>query len=184
MIKTNKMNKRGQVGIILIFFTVIAVILVAGLFIGIGVSAISMFMDDFVPEIEGIGTVAGANITEYAGYTLTPLTTFVNSWSWMGGALYFVSIIGLFGIAVAYKSTADRWLLGFFILFLVLIIFLSIFVSNIYQDLYEDNTTFGENIREQKLLSFFMLHSPLILSIVAFASGIILFSGVGKEDSI
>lgn len=179
-----KMNKKGQVGIILIFFTVIAVILVVGLFIGIGVSTISMFMDDFVPEIAAIGTVAGANITEYSGYVLTPLTTFVNSWSWMGGMLYFISIIGLFGIAVAYRSTPNRWLIGFFVLFVVLIIFLSIFISNIYQDLYEDTSSFGDNIKEQKLLSFFMLHSPLILSIVAFASGIILFSGVGKEDAI
>ena len=177
-------NKKGQAGVILIFFIVVAIILVAGLFIGIGVSSLSMVIDEFVPEIKAIGSIGSSNVTEYAGYALDPLVTFVNSWSWVGGVLYFISLIGLFGIAIAYRSTNNKWLIGFFILFALLIILLSIFISNIYQDLYQDGTDFGQGIKDQTLLSFLMLHSPLILCVVIFASGVILFTGVGQEEGI
>jgi len=168
----------------LIFFIVIAVVLVIGLFIGIGTSVISMFMDEFVPEIESIGSIGAANVTEYAGYALTPLTTFVNSWIWIGGVLYMAALIGLFGFAIGYRATMERWFIGLFLMFAILIIILSIFISNIYQDLYEDNSEFGNNIKSQKILSFLVLQSPLILCIIIFASGIVLFSGVGAEEGV
>jgi len=181
-----KKNKKGQFGAMLLFFIVIAFVLAAGLAIGILVSSASMFMNEFVPEIESIGTLSGtgANVTEYSGYALTPLNTFISSWSWIGGVLYLVALIGLFGFAIGYKTTMNKWMMGLFIMFALLIIILSIIISNIYQDLYEDNSSFGDSIKSQKILSFLLLNSPFIMCIVVFASGIILFSGAGQEDMV
>ena len=169
----------------LLFFIIIAVILVAGLFISIGTSVIKIFMEEFVPEFESIGTIGDStNITEYSSYAINPVNTVVNSLSWIGGVIYLIAFFGLFGVAIAYKVTMSRWLIGLYVLLAILIIIMSIFISNIYEDLYGDTSEFGENIREQKLLSFLILHSPLILSIIVFASGIVLFSGLGQEEIV
>lgn len=183
--KKRKMNKKANFPLMLLFFIIIAVVLVMGLFIAMGSSVIKIFMDEFRPTIEGIGTISGnTNVTEYSGYAITPVDTMINSLSWLGGVIYLVAFFGLFGVAIAYKVTMSRWLIGLFVLIALLIIIMSIFISNIYEDLYTDGSEFGENIREQKLLSFLILHSPMILTITVFASGIILFSGLGQEELV
>lgn len=172
------MNKKGSFELMLFFFIIIAVVLVIGLFIGIGTGVITIFMDAFVPIIEDIGSIGSSNVTEYAGYALTPITIFVDSIVWMGGVMYLVAIVGLFGLAIGFKVTMNKWLLGIFIMLALLMIIMSIFISNIYEDLYGDKGEFGESIREQSLLAFLMLNSPMILTIIIFASGIVLFAGL------
>ncbi len=177
--KRKKMNKRGDFGMMLFFFIVIAVVLVVGLFLAISTGVITIFMDEFVPVIEGIGTVGDStNLTEYSGYALTPVETFVNSLSWMGGVVYLVAFFGLFGLAIGFRVTMNKWLIGLYVLMALLLIIMSIYISNIYEDLYGDTSDFGENIRSQKLLSFLILNCPMILTIIIFASGVVLFAGL------
>ena len=178
------MNKHGEFPLMLLFFIIVAVILVAGLFLSMGTSVIKIFTDVAIPELESIGSVGGSNISQYSAYVTTPIDIFVNSLSWMGGVVYLIAFIGLFGIALGFRVTMNKWLIGLFVLFAVLIIFMSIFISNIYESLYQDGTEFGENIRDQTLLSFLILQSPLILTIVIFVSGIVMFTGVGREAEI
>ncbi len=183
--KTRKrINKKGNFGTMLFFFIIISVVLVVGLFIAIGTGVIKIFMDEFIPVIEGIGTIGNStNITEYAGFALTPVEIFVDSLSWMGGVVYLVAFIGLFGLAIGFRVTMQKWLIGLFILLALLLIIMSIYISNIYEDLYGDNGVFGESMREQKLLSFLLLNCPLILTIIIFASGVVLFAGLDGGGS-
>lgn len=169
----------------LLFFIIIAVLLVVSLFIAMGTSIITIVADAIIPEIQKIGVVdGGGNISEYADYGLKPVNIMIDSLSWFGGVIYMIALFGLFGIAIGYKITLSKWLIGMYILLAIMIIIMSIFISNIYEDLYQDSTEFGENIREQTLLSFLILQAPLILSITIFASGIILFSGLGQEEGV
>jgi len=51
-----------------------------------------------------------------------------------------------------------------------------------YEDLYNsDDEVIGEGLREQTAMSFMMLHSPWILSIIAFIVGIYIFAGKQNE---
>lgn len=178
------MNKKGSFGAILFFFILIAIVLSAGLFLAIGGAVMDMFFDEFVPEIENIGTVGSSNITEYSEYGLTPVNTFVQSFTWLGGVIYMLAIILVFGMAIAARATANRWLIGFFMVTGFLLIIGSIFISNIYQDFYQDDGDLGTRLQNQEILSFLILHSPVIFSIVIFVSGIIVFSGLGEESYV
>lgn len=169
----------------LLFFIIIAVVLVVGLFIGIGTGVITIFMDEFVPAIEDIGQIGDStNITEYSKYALTPVDTFVKSLTWMGGIIYLVAFIGLFGLAIGFRVTMSKWLIVMFILLALLLVIMSIYISNIYEDLYQDSGDLGESLRDQGLLAFLILNSPMILTIVIFASGIVLFAGIDSGDGI
>jgi len=178
--KIRKKNKKGSMELMIFFFIIIAVVLVVGLFIGIGTGVITIFMDEFVPVIESIGTLPGtnANMTQYSEFALTPVDIFVNSLSWMGGVIYLVAFIGLFGLAIGFRVTMSRWLIGIFVLLALMLVIMSIYISNIYEDLYGDSSEFGESIREQKLLAFLILNCPMILTIIIFASGVVMFAGL------
>ena len=46
-------------------------------------------------------------------------------------------------------------------------------MSNMYEDIYNSgDEVIGEGLQEQTAMSFMMLHSPWILSIIAFIVGI------------
>jgi len=183
--KIMKKNKKGNFPLMLLFFIIVAVVLVVGLFIGIGTGVITIFADEFIPAISEIGMVGDTtNLTEYSGYALNPVNTFINSLTWMGGVLYLVAFIGLFGLAIGFRVTMSKWLIVMFILLALLLVIMSIYISNIYEDLYQDSSELGESIREQGLLAFLILNSPLILIIVIFASGIVLFAGVDSGGGI
>jgi len=180
----NKIGKKGQVGFIIFFFILIAVFLVASLFIGIGSVVVKMATDTIIPEVENIGMVGNANITTYARYTTVPLSTLINSFTWMSGILYMTALIGLFVLAFGYRMTSNKWLIVFFFALTLLLILLSIFISNIYEDLYTGNDEIGKGLQEHTLLSFLVIHSPFIFSILIFASGIILFTGSEQEGFV
>lgn len=181
-----KMNKKGQggFGILLGFFILIAIILALGLLLSFGGAIVDLFADTVIPEIQGIGTVGDSNITQYSDYVVSPVNTFVQSFSWLGGLMYVLGIIGIFGLSIAAKFTMNKWLIGLFFGFALLLILCSIFISNIYEEFYTGTDDFSTRLQEQTLLSYMILHSPLIFSVVIFISGIIMFSGVQQESYV
>ena len=52
-----------------------------------------------------------------------------------------------------------------------------IFMSNIYEDIITTDDEFADVIKEHVLITYLILYSPAIMSILAFIAGIILFSG-------
>lgn len=178
------MNKQGQIGNILLFFIIVAVLIVVGVVIGILASVIDIATDTIIPEIEGIGMVGDQNITQYSQYGTTPVNTFVQNLTWIGGVMYMMGVVGLFGIAFAFRLTMNRVYIILFFGLAILMIFLSILISNIYEDIYSGGDELSTRLQDQTILSYLVLHSPLIFTIVIFASGIVLFSGVSEEGGI
>lgn len=178
------MNKTGGFELMLLFFIGVALLICLGLFIAFGGVVVDMFFDEFVPEIKDIGSVGSSNVTEYAEYGLDPVDSVVQSFSWMGGVIYFLGIIGFFALAFASKITMSKWLMGFFFAFAFLFLIASIFISNIYEDFYNDDDDIGSRLREQTLLSWLILQSPLVFTVVIFISGIIMFTGLQQEGFV
>lgn len=177
-------DKRGNFIAILFFFTVVAVLLVASLFLAFGGAAIDLVMDEVTPEISGIGEVGVANVSEYADYSIVPFNSFVQNLTWMTGVVYVLALIMLFGISIMYRATTHRVFIPIFIVMAILIILLSILISNIYEDFYKDNGDFGDRLKEQVLLSWLIINSPAVFIVMIFLSGIILFTGMGEGDIV
>lgn len=179
------MNKKGQgFGLFLFFFIAVAILLGLGLLLVIGSSVLNYTFDIIQPTVSGIGEVGSANFTEISQYSIDPLNTVVQSFTWFSGVLYMICMLSLFGMAIAFRTTMSRWLIPMFIIMAFLMIILSIFISNAYQDIYQTNDDISTVMHEHTMLNYMILHSPLFFTVIIFISGIILFSGMQQEDFV
>jgi len=177
-------NKKGSFGILLAFFILVGLLLGAGFLIVIGSAVIDLTFDTIVPEIEDIGQIGSANMTEIAQYSIVPLNSVIQSFTWLGGLAYMVALFGLIGLSVAYRTTLNKVFIGIFIAFAVLLIMGSMFMSNIYEDFYDDTGDLGDRLKEQVILSNLILYSPMVFTILIFTCGIILFSGIKEGEFV
>lgn len=174
-------NKKGNInGVILVVF-LLFIILFAGFMLIIASSVLNWTADNVVPDLSNLGMVGDANLTESAQSSIVPLNSFIQSFTWLTGVLYIFGLLGVIGLAVAYRSTPSRWLMVFFFMLVFILIIASIFVSNIYEEFHNGGDEFGTILREHTILDYMILYSPMIMSIISFIAGIILFSGLGEE---
>ena len=169
---------------IVIFFLILFVILFAGVIMAFGSTIINWIFDEAVPEVSDLGQVGDWNATETAGMTITPLNNIVQSFTWVTGVLYVMALIGLLGIAFAFRTNPNRWLIAFYFMLVLLLVIGSIFVSNIYEDFYDDGGDVGTRLHEHTILSYMILYSPMIFTVISFIAGIVLFSGRQEENYV
>lgn len=178
------MNKKANFNVILIFIVGCFILLIAGLFLVIGSGIVNWVADETMPELRNIGMVGETNMTDIVRIAVTPVDTFIQSWTWLTGVLYVFGLLGLFGLAVAFRATGSNWLIGFFVGCVLLLVIAAIFVSILYEDFYDGNDDFALRLQEHKILSFLLLYSPVIFSIFAFMAGVILFGGIREEGGL
>ena len=149
-----------------------------------GSAILNWVFDEAIPELSNFGVVAGANLTEVASFTIAPLNNIIQSFTWLTGVLYVLMLIGSIGFIFTMKINPNRWLIGFFFMCVVILIIASIFMSNIYEEFYTGTDDLAIRLQEHTLLSFMILYSPMIFTLISFISGIILFSGMQREEFI
>ena len=175
------MNKKGQFMGILILVGALFIILIGGLALVFGGVIIDWVFDEAVPEITTIGIVGSSNISEYTTYGLTPVNNFVQSFTWMSGVVYVLSLLAVFGLAIGFRVTGNKWLMGFFIGCMLLLVIASIFISNIYEEFYNGTGEIASRLKEHELISYLILFSPVIMSLMGIIGGIIMFTGNPEE---
>ena len=177
-------NKKGNIVSIIWMIGILFVIILVGIGIAFGGMVIDWTFDEAVPELTGLGQVGNANLTDIGSMTLTPVNTFVQSFTWLGGVIYMLGLLGCLGLAFAFRFTGNKWLGGFFIVCMLLLIITSIFISNIYEEFYNGGDEVGTRLHEQVLLSWLLLYSPLVMCVIGFVCAIIMFTGNGEEQLI
>ena len=182
-LKQLKKNKKGNVGVLIVFVFVLALVLIVGFLMSVGSSILNWTFDEAVPLVSDLGVVEGTNFTEVAGFTVTPLNTFVQNIQWVVGVLYVLMLVGSIGVAFAFRTTPNKWLIGLFFGLVLILILMSMFISNIYEDFYSGTDDLATRMQEQTILSWMILYSPLIFAIIAFIAGAIMFSG-GTEEGV
>lgn len=168
-------NKKGEFRNIIFFVLIVLVIIAVGIALAFGSAILRWTADEVVPEIRDLGVVGGANLTEIADYTVTPINNIIQSMGWMAGILYVIMILGTFFLAFIYRSSGNRWFISIYLLLVLIIIICSIFFSNAYEDFYNDAGEVGDQLRDMKILSYLILYSPMIFTVIAFIAGIIMF---------
>lgn len=175
-------NKKGNAGVLLVgFFIILFVVMFLGFIIVVGSAVFNWGFDEIAPELTDLGVIGGANFTEAASYTIVPLNDVVQSFTWLAGVLYIFILIGVIIVPFMFRSTAEPWMIGFFFVLMLVFIIASMFMSNIYEEFYDDSGELADRLKEHVLLSYLVLNSPLIFTILSFIGGIILFSGINKE---
>ena len=171
------MQKRGSINAIIYIVLALFLLLIVGMGVAFGVMVTDWTFDEAVPELSNLGMVGNANLTQTANFTLVPLDNLVQQFTWLGGLVYLFGLMGCLLLAVAFRFTGNKWLAGLFIVCMLMLVITCIFVSNIYEDFYNDGGDVGTRLHEQQLLSFMILQSPMIMCLVGFISGIIMFTG-------
>ena len=177
-------NKRGNMGLIIFFFVLLFLIMFTGFLMIVGSSILNFVWDESVPILSDLGVVEDSNITEYASYTIAPVNTVIQNFTWLTGVLYVMMLIGSVGFAFIMKTTPSRWLMVFYFLCVILLVTGAIIMSNIYEDFQDDSGELGDRLNEHFILSFMLLHSPIIFTVISFITGIVLFSGMQEEEFV
>jgi len=168
-------DKRGVIGII-IFFLILMGVLIIGFIAAMALGIIDFASDTISPVMKELGVVGDTNISEAATYTFGTLETVNSTLPMLMGFLYVGALIFSVIFAVSYSFNPNPILIGFYFLLIILLIFASIIMSNMYQDIYSGSDEIATRLREQTLLSYMILHSPYILAVIAFITGIYLFT--------
>lgn len=177
-------NKRGQITGILYFFMALFLILFIGFLISIGTALVDFVADETIPELSNLGGDEDTNLTEYGDLTLTPVNTFIQALPGIVGTLYLIMLIGVLGLAYAFRATGERWLLFLFFGLTITLVLASITISIIYEDFYDDSGALGDRLQEQDLLSFLILYSPMLMTVIAFIGAMIMFTGFEEAQPI
>lgn len=170
-------NKKGQLLPIIILVGGIFLLLVIGFIFSLAYAPIKNTMDELEPIINDLGQWDDVNASYYGNIVYTPVDTLVTNFSWIMGILYILGIIGLLGIAVVFRGSRSGLGLTFFLGLSLLVILCSILISNAYEDYYSGTDDTADVLKEQILMSWLIIYSPMILSLFVFIAGIILFSG-------
>jgi len=173
-------NKKGAIGII-IFFMILFAILVFGFIGAMALGIIDFASDTITPVMQELGVAGNSNLSEAAEYSFVPLNTFVQALPWVVGLSYVVALLFSIIFVLSYNYNPHPAFIGFYFALVILLIFGSIIMSNMYQDIYSADDEIADRLKEQTLLSYMILYSPFILTLIALITGIYLFSGPKGE---
>lgn len=176
-----KKDKRGFFGILL-FFIILFSILIIGFIGAIVISVLGFASDEITPVMEELGMVGDTNVTQASTYTFGVADTLIKSAPWILAFVYLLALVFSIVLVIAYDYNPNPAFIGVYIALIFLLILGSIIISNAYEDIYSGTDEIAMKLQDQTALSYMILYSPLILTIIAFITGIYLFSGKGGSE--
>jgi NADH:ubiquinone oxidoreductase subunit 5 (subunit L)/multisubunit Na+/H+ antiporter MnhA subunit len=84
---------------------------------------------------------------------------------------------------MSYRVNPQPVFIGLYFVLILLLIVGSIIISNMYEDIYNGQDEMGDRLREQTILSYMILYSPVVMTIIAFITGIYLFTRNEEGES-
>ena len=177
-------NKKGNVSSIIWIILILFFVMFLGVILAFGSVIVKWTFDEAMPTLTSIGMVGSTNMSSIGSTVLTPVNNVVQSFTWLAGVVYAMALIGCLGMAFAFRFTGSKWLMGFFICCMLLLVVSSIFISNIYEEFYSDGSDIGTALHNLPMLSYLLLYSPLVMCIIGFVCGIIMFTGEGNDEVI
>lgn len=174
--------KKAQINIMNIVFFGIILLGIMGIALVIAISGgvIKEVLDNTLPALESLPPAGNTNISAYTTLGLAPINTLSDNLGWILGGLYIIALIGTLGIAYGYRVTGQKVLLILFLGISILVILGSILVSQVFQGIYESPGVLGEQLQQMTLFSWLLLYSPIVMIIITFFGGAIIFSGLDE----
>ena len=172
------MNKKGNLYTILILIGGLIAIALFAVTLTIGWGVTKTATDEIFPVLMDLGEIVpGYNNTATMDMAIGPVESIINNAGLMIGLLYIVGIIGMLSFAFIFRDNYNGWVIALFIVSIMVLIVTCISVSQMYEELYLGQDEIGSALRDASLISYLIIYSPVILTIVAFIAGIILFTG-------
>ena len=179
-IKKMKEDKKGIMGIIFFFIILFSILILAFVAV-IVIAAIDYSSEVVTPVFEGIGVIGSANVSEAAVATFGVADTVINSLSWLIALAYVLALIFSIVLVASYNYTPNPAFIGIYLALILLLIVGSIIISNSYEDVYNGTDELALKLQANVTMSYLILYSPFILTLIAFIAGIFLFA-TNKND--
>jgi hypothetical protein len=174
MLKLKK-DKRGFFGILMVFIILFSILILG--FVGVLVASILGYASSVItPEMKNIGMVDNINVSQASTIALRPVESMVNAMPWLVAFAYVMALIFSLVFASAYKYNPNPAFIGIYLALILLLIVGAIIMSNVYEDLYNGNDEIATRMQDQAIMSYLLIYSPIILTIIAFVTGIYMFS--------
>lgn len=178
-----KKSKKGNAGIIIIFFIVLFTILIVGFGMAILTGVFGYVGDTLTPIMKEVGQGTGIDNVDSAMNTTVDITNgFVQSMPWVVGFGYVLALIFAIVFVAMYSYNPHPVFIGFYFSLVLLLFFGSVIMSNMYQDIYEGTDIVSQGLQAQPLMSNMILYSPFYMVLIALISGIFLFAKPSQED--
>lgn len=168
-------GKRGAIGLIL-FFAILFTVIIVGFIASIVIGVLDFGSDTITPIATDLGVAGFANFSEYGEYTFGNLDTVIQALPMIMGFAYVIMLLFSVVFAVSYTYNPNPAFLGLYFMLVVLLIFGTIIMSNMYENIYNQNNELSDRLQEQTILSYMILHSPMVMVLIAFITGIYLFT--------
>ena len=171
-------NKKGQTHFrLMLFVLILAVVLFLAFLSSVAIAVLDWTADTVVPDLSSLGSSGNTNFTDISSKTVTPTNNFIQALPGIAGVLYVIMLVGTLGLAYAFRTSGEKWLIALFFGLVIILILVSMGISIIYEDFYDDGGELGSRLQEQTLMSFLILYSPIVLGIIAMIGGVIMFLG-------
>jgi len=176
-------DKKAAIGIIIFFFAILAV-LVLGFFMAIVWGVIDIASDEITPIMEGLGMVGDTNLSEAATYTFGVTDTFIQAMPGLIALTYVMALVFTLVFIFIVGYNPHPAFIGLYIALMFLLIIGCVIISNMYQDIMSGDDDLASRLKEQTALSFLILHSPVIMTVIAGFGGVIMFSMRSMSEGI
>jgi len=178
-------QKRGQegsaIGIILFVFVLFS-ILILGFIVSMVIAITGYGSGVITPIIQEIGVVGDTNVTQAANDSIVIANDFIQSLPWIMGFAYFATLAFSIIFAVSFKANPNPIYMGLYFMLMLLLIIGAIIMSNMYEDIYNGTDDIATELREQTMLSYGIIYSPTLFTIIGFITGIYVFAGRQDEE--
>lgn len=168
-------NKKGGIGII-IFFAALMIILVLGFILALAWSVVDIASDEITPIMTELGVIGDTNMSHAAEVTFGVVDTFVQALHWLIALAYVMALIFTIVFVFVAGYSPHPAFISLYVVLMVLLIFGCIVMSNMYQDIYTGDDEIALRLKEQTILSYMILYSPMVMIIISIVGGILMFA--------
>lgn len=176
----DKKNKKGAIGMIF-FFIILFLILILGFIAVMSVSIIDYASDTVTPIMTELGVVGDTNLSQAGEITFGTADTFIQAMPWLLGFVYVCALMFSVIFAISYSVNPHPVFIGFYLMLVVLLIFGSIVMSNMYEEIYTGTDEIATRLQENTIMSYMILYSPFILTLISLLTGIYMFAKPSVE---
>ena len=176
-----KRDKKGGIGII-IFFSILLIVLIIGFVATIVWAVVDIASDEITPIMEGLGMVGDVNMSEASRLSFGVADTVVQSMPYLIAFAYIMSLIFTLVFVFLVGYTPHPVFIVLYFALMLLLVFGSIVMSNVYQDIYSGTDDLALRLQEQTIMSYLILHSPVILVFIAIVGGIFMFTRAASQE--
>ena len=176
------MNKKGNIYALLILVIIAITVIFGALFVALGSGVLTYTSDTITEVTNSLGMAGDSNLSYYSEVSISTMNDSIQMLSWASGVIIIFMFLAIIIFAGTIRLNPNGFLIGFYLILVIILIIGSMIVSNTYEEFLNNGDVISVELQGQTMANFLVLYLPMIITIMSFVGGIIIFSGLGEEQ--